>query len=37
MTSGTQGNLCGLLAHCRRGNEYIVGEHALGVTEITGL
>ena len=37
MTSGTQGNLCGLLAHCRRGDEYIVGEHALGVTEITGL
>lgn len=28
MTSGTQGNLCGLLAHCGRGDEYIVGDHA---------
>ena len=27
-TSGTQGNLCGLLAHCGRGDEYIVGDHA---------
>ncbi len=26
--SGTQGNLCGLLAHCGRGDEYIVGDHA---------
>ena len=28
VTSGTQGNLCGLLAHCGRGDEYIVGGHA---------
>ena len=28
VTSGTQGNLCGLLAHCGRGDEYIVGYHA---------
>jgi len=28
VTSGTQGNLCGLLAHCGRGDEYIVGNHA---------
>ena len=35
MTSGTQGNLCGLLAHCGRGDEYIIGRHALAVTEIT--
>ena len=27
-TSGTQGNLCALLAHCGRGDEYIVGDHA---------
>ena len=26
--SGTQGNLCALLAHCGRGDEYIVGDHA---------
>ncbi len=26
--SGTQSNLCGLLAHCERGDEYIVGQHA---------
>jgi threonine aldolase len=26
--SGTQSNLCALMAHCRRGDEYIVGEHA---------
>lgn len=26
--SGTQSNLCGLLAHCERGDEYIVGHHA---------
>ncbi len=26
VTSGTQGNLCGLLAHCGRGDEYIVGD-----------
>lgn len=26
--SGTQSNLCGLLAHCQRGDEYIVGENA---------
>lgn len=28
VTSGTQGNLCGLLAHCGRGDEYIVGHRA---------
>ena len=28
VTSGTQGNLCALLAHCGRGDEYIVGHHA---------
>ena len=28
VTSGTQGNLCALMAHCRRGDEYIVGENA---------
>ena len=28
VTSGTQGNLCGLLAHCGRGDEYIVGDRA---------
>jgi len=26
--SGTQSNLLGLLSHCRRGDEYIVGQHA---------
>lgn len=26
--SGTQSNLCGLLAHCERGEEYIVGQNA---------
>jgi len=28
MASGTQSNLCALMAHCRRGDEYIVGQHA---------
>lgn len=28
VTSGTQGNLCALLAHCERGDEYIVGDNA---------
>ena len=28
VTSGTQGNLCALLAHCGRGDEYIVGNRA---------
>lgn len=28
VSSGTQSNLCGLLAHCRRGDEYIVGDNA---------
>ncbi len=28
VTSGTQGNLLGLLAHCERGDEYIVGQTA---------
>lgn len=27
-TSGTQSNLAALLTHCRRGDEYIVGQHA---------
>ncbi len=28
MPSGTQSNLCGILAHCGRGDEYIVGQLA---------
>ncbi|MBB4843023.1 threonine aldolase [Paucibacter oligotrophus] len=28
MPSGTQSNLCGMLAHCQRGDEYIVGQLA---------
>jgi threonine aldolase len=28
MPTGTQSNLCGLLAHCQRGDEYIVGQSA---------
>lgn len=28
VSSGTQSNLCGLMAHCQRGDEYIVGEVA---------
>jgi threonine aldolase len=28
MSSGTQSNLCGLMAHCGRGDEYIVGQLA---------
>jgi threonine aldolase len=28
VASGTQGNLCALLAHCGRGDEYIVGQQA---------
>ena len=28
MPSGTQSNLCALLAHCGRGDEYLVGQHA---------
>jgi len=28
MSSGTQSNLCGLLAHCGRGDEYLVGQMA---------
>lgn len=28
MPSGTQSNLCGILAHCDRGDEYIVGQNA---------
>ncbi len=28
MPSGTQSNLCGILAHCQRGDEYIVGQLA---------
>ena len=28
MSSGTQSNLCALLAHCGRGDEYLVGQHA---------
>ena len=28
MSSGTQSNLCAMLAHCERGDEYIVGQNA---------
>ncbi len=28
VASGTQGNLCALMAHCQRGDEYIVGDTA---------
>ena len=28
MPTGTQSNLCGLMAHCGRGDEYLVGQHA---------
>ena len=28
MPSGTQSNLCAILAHCQRGDEYIVGQNA---------
>ena len=28
MPSGTQANLCAILAHCSRGEEYIVGQHS---------
>ncbi len=28
VTSGTQSNLCALMSHCERGDEYIVGSHA---------
>lgn len=28
LPSGTQSNLCALLAHCERGDEYIVGQYA---------
>jgi len=28
VTSGTQSNLCALMAHCERGDEYIVGDRA---------
>ena len=28
MSTGTQSNLCGILAHCQRGDEYIVGQKA---------
>ncbi len=28
MPSGTQSNLCGILAHCGRGDEYLVGQYA---------
>ena len=28
LPSGTQSNLCALMAHCERGDEYIVGQHA---------
>ena len=27
MASGTQSNLCAMLAHCERGDEYIVGQN----------
>ena len=25
--TGTQSNLCAILSHCQRGDEYIVGQH----------
>ncbi len=28
MSSGTQSNLCGILAHCQRGDEYLTGQMA---------
>jgi len=28
MSTGTQSNLCGILSHCQRGDEYIVGQMA---------
>ncbi|MEO6321830.1 MAG: GntG family PLP-dependent aldolase, partial [Polaromonas sp.] len=28
MPTGTQGNLCAILSHCQRGDEYIVGQQA---------
>lgn len=28
MPTGTQSNLCGLLSHCQRGDEFIVGQMA---------
>jgi threonine aldolase len=28
VSSGTQGNLCALMSHCQRGDEYIVGDNA---------
>jgi threonine aldolase len=28
VTSGTQSNLCGIMAHCQRGDEYLVGQNA---------
>ncbi len=28
MPTGTQSNLCGILAHCQRGDEYLVGHNA---------
>lgn len=28
MPTGTQSNFCGILSHCQRGDEYIVGQHA---------
>ncbi len=28
LPSGTQSNLCALMAHCERGDEYLVGDHA---------
>jgi threonine aldolase len=28
MSTGTQSNLCGILSHCQRGDEFIVGQMA---------
>ena len=28
VSSGTQSNLCALMAHCQRGDEYLVGDRA---------
>jgi threonine aldolase len=37
VTSGTQGNICSILAHCQRGDEIVVGDQAhIFVYEVAG-
>ena len=36
MPTGTQSNLCAILAHCGRGDEYIVGQLATSGTKSSG-